>query len=193
MLRNSHGNAVSSIVAPDRLRGPMTPTDTAALILLRHGATVAARLRAPRLNRGDLIRATGISPARLAGWINRGQLHLDADASRDAGTHRRFSALDAVRVAVAAELAALGLRAAVAVVAAEAVGSLAAAHAASLGAGAVLPSGPLVLDTRGPVRCFPSDSAPDAVALVHVDPWPVLARAAEMIGEPLLADEGAAA
>jgi hypothetical protein len=171
----------------------MNATDTAALILIRHGATVAARLRAPRLNRGDLIRATGVSPARLAGWINRGQLHLDADEGREAGGHRRFSALDAVRVAVAAELAALGLRAAVAVLAAEAVAALAAAHAASLGAGAVLPSGPLMLDCRGPVRCFPSDSAPEAVALVAVNAWPVLGRAAEMIGEPLLADERAAA
>ena len=129
----------------------MTPNETAALILLRHGATVAARLRAPRLSRAELIAATGVSPARLAGWLNRSQLQLDAEAGRGSGHHRRFSALDAVRVAVAAELAALGLRAGVAVLAAEAVASLAAAHAASLGAGAVLPSGPLVLDTRGPV------------------------------------------
>jgi hypothetical protein len=170
----------------------MHPTDTAALILLRHGATVAARLRAPRLTRAELIAATGCAPARLAGWINRGHLHLDADEGREAGTHRRFSALDAVRVAVAAELAALGLRAGVAVLAAEAVASLTEAHAANLGAGAVLPSCPLMLDCRGPVRAYPASDAPEAVALVQVDPWPVLARAAEMIGEPLLGERAAA-
>jgi hypothetical protein len=171
----------------------MTPRDTASLIVLRHGATVAARLRAPRLSRAGLIAATGVAPARLAGWLNRAQLRLDADASREAGAHRRFSALDAVRVAVAAELAALGLRAAVAVIAAEAVADLAAAHAASLGSGAVLPPGPLTLDCRGPVRCYPADAAPEAVAQVRVNPWPVLARAAALIAEPLLADERTAA
>jgi hypothetical protein len=172
----------------------MTPTDAAALIVFRHAATVAARLRAPRLSRAEVIAASGVSPARLAGWLARGQLSLDAEHARDAGAHRRFSALDAVRVAVAAELAALGLRAAVAVAAAEAVARLVAAHAASLGAGAVLPSGPLVLDTAGPVRCYPAGQAPaGALALVRIDPWPVLARAAEMVAEPLLADERAAA
>jgi hypothetical protein len=81
----------------------------------------------------------------------------------------------------------------VAVTAAEAVADLAAAHAASLGAGAVLPSGPLILDTRGPVRVFAADAAPEAVATVRVDPWPVLARAAALIGEPLLAEPERAA
>lgn len=171
-----------------------TTDETAALIVLRHGAAVAARLRAPRLTRGELLAATGASPARLAGWINRRQLRLDADADRCRGSHRRFSALDCVAVAVAAELAALGLRAAVAVAAAEAVAALVSAHAASLGAGAVLPAGPLVLETAGPVRVYPAERAPgDALALVRIDPWPVLARAAAMIGEPLLADERAAA
>ena len=170
-----------------------SPDQTAALIVLRHGADVAARLRAPRLTRAQLIAATGVSPARLAGWVTRKQIALDADASRDAGAHRRFSALDCVRIAVAAELAALGLRACVAVSAAEAVGALASAHAATLGAGSVLPSGPLVLETSGPVRVYPAADAPQAVALVQVNPWPVLRRAAEMVAEPLLADERAAA
>lgn len=158
---------------------------TAALIVLRHGASVAARLREPRLGRADVIAATGAPPARLSGWLARGKLRLDADQGRDPRAHRRFSALDCVTVATAAELAALGIAAQTAIAAAEAVSGLVAAHAASLGAGDVLPGGALVIDTRGPVRCF-ADAPADAVALLRLDPWPVLARAGAMINEPLL-------
>lgn len=162
---------------------------TASKIVVRHAASVAAALRAPRLSRAQVIAASGVSAPRFKGWVVRGQLRLDADRDRAAEQHRRFSALDAVRVALAAELSMVGLRAAVACAAAEAVADLVAAHAASLGAGAVLPSGPLYRDAAG--RLF--DAAPEGVALVRLDPWRVIRRAAVTVGEPLLAQEGIAA
>jgi hypothetical protein len=168
----------------------MTNDDAISLIAERNRVATRAALHAPRLSRAGLIAATRVPPATLAGWINRAALTLDADAGREPGAHRRFSALDAARVAVAAELSALGIGAGRAVAAAEAVGSAIEAFAELAASGArplFDPRGVLLVDTRGRVpRVFVAEGAPEAGALIAVRPWAIIERAAAMIGDPLI-------
>lgn len=59
----------------------------------------------------EVIYAANISAKRLRNWLDRGLITLSAEDREAEGKHRRFSFLDAVRIAVVASLTNYGLSA----------------------------------------------------------------------------------
>lgn len=166
--------------------------DRLALIAERHRADVLARLHAPRLTLGALLAATGVSAAAFQGWRARGLLPLDADTAREPGAHRRYSALDAARVALAADCAALGLNASRAGAVAGAVTRAIEAQIALTATGAALlfnAAEPLLIDVAGASgpRVFAGSAAPARVSLLRIDAGSILNRVAAAIGNADLA------
>ncbi|TVM16687.1 hypothetical protein DPQ33_11905 [Oceanidesulfovibrio indonesiensis] len=58
----------------------------------------------PRFTFTEAALAAGVKPKTVRNWLDRGQIHLDAEEQREGEGWRRFSALDALRIAAVARL-----------------------------------------------------------------------------------------
>lgn len=73
-----------------------------------HRRSQIAALRAPTLPTRLLVDGLGIPRTTLQNWHARHLFRLDADTSRQGDAHRLFSARDAILLAAAAQVAAIG-------------------------------------------------------------------------------------